>query len=240
VFVNPVVEPRETRAMVLVYHEFNRGSDKLSVKTRDFEDQLDWLEENGVEIVSVSELLDFLDGKLALPARVAVITIDDAWKSVYVHAWPILQRRKVRFTIGVPTGMLEDPKNAPVMSWDQVREMVGSGLAEVASHGHMHRALSHLSGRWLKEELELSRDLIEKRIGKKPVAYFYPLGAFNEIAGKRVKAAGYRAGFRATGAPIFLGSGSRWWLPRMGIFRGDGAWIVARFFSKKRLAQVRR
>lgn len=239
-FSQPVVEAAATRAMVLVYHEFDYGPEKLSVTTKNLEIQLDWLEQNGIEIISLSELLDYLDGNLQLPAKVAVITIDDAWKSTYTRAWPILKRRGVRFTIGVPTGVVNDPRHAPVMTWAELKEISDSGLGEIASHGHMHRAIPRLSGRLLKEELELSRDIITERIGKPPVAYFYPLGAFSHWAAKQVRRAGYRAAFRATGAPISVGSGSRWWLPRMGVFHGDNAFTLAAFFSKKRLARVRR
>lgn len=237
-FAEPVVPRSETRALVLLYHAFNRGAQPLSVRARDFDEQLGWLADNHVEIVSTSELLDFLEGKLALPARVAVISIDDGLASVYSKAWPILKRRQVRFTVGIPTGMLEDPQNAPVMTWEQVREMVASGLCEVASHGHMHRRLVNLSGKRRWEELELSRDLIRERVGAAPVAYFYPLGAYDPVSAEAVQKAGYRAAFRATGAPIAAGSGSHYWLPRVSIFHGEPAGVLAHYFRPKFLGQV--
>jgi len=238
-FAEPVVPRSETRANVLLYHAFNRGAQPLSVSTRDFEAQLAWLAEHRVEVVTTSELLDFLEGSLALPARVAVISIDDGLISVYSKAWPILKQRGVRFTIGLPTGMLEDPKNAPVMSWEQVREMVASGLCEVASHGHMHRRLVNLEGKRQWEELELSRDLIRERVGSPPVAYFYPLGAYDPPSAKAVQKAGYRAAFRATGAPIAAGAGSSFWLPRVSIFHGESAGVLSHYYGAKFLGQVR-
>ncbi len=238
-FSSPVVPRSETRAIVLLYHAFNRGAQPLSVSTRDFDAQLAWLAENRVEVVSTSELLDFLEGSRALPERVAVISIDDGLMSVYTKAWPILKQRKVRFTLGIPTGMLEDPKNAPVMTWDQVREMVASGLCEIASHGHMHRRLVGLEGKRRWEELELSRDLIRERVGEPPVAYFYPLGAYDPPSAEAVEKAGYRAAFRATGAPIAAGAGSHFWLPRVSIFHGESAGVLAHYFRPKFLGQVR-
>lgn len=238
-FAQPLAPRSETRALVLLYHAFNRGAQPLSVRTKDFEAQLEWLADSGVEIVSLSELVDFLEGKRDLPAKVAVISIDDGLTSVYTKAWPILKARRVRFSVGIPTGMLEDPKNAPVMTWDQVREMVASGLCEVASHGHMHRRLVNLSGKRQWEELELSRDLITQRIGAPPVAYYYPLGAYDPPAAEAVKKAGYRAAFRATGAPIAAGSGSHFWLPRVSIFHGEGAGVLSHYYGAKFLGQIR-
>lgn len=239
VFSQPLAARSETRAAVLLYHAFNRGAQPLSVRAKDFDAQLAWLSDHGVEIVSVTELIDFLEGKRALPARVAVISIDDGLISVYTQAWPILKARRVRFSLGIPTGMLEDPKNAPVMTWEQVREMVASGLCEIASHGHMHRRLVNLSGKRQWEELELSRDLITERIGTPPVAYYYPLGAYDPPSADAVKKAGYRAAFRATGAPIAAGSGSHFWLPRVSIFHGESAGVLSHYYGAKFMGQVR-
>ncbi len=229
-FREPVVEPKQTRAVVLLYHGFDDGRGKLSVKSSAFERQLQWLEDNHVEVVSTSELLDFLEGRRWLPARVAVITIDDGRESVYRHAWPILERRGLRFTVGLPTGVLTRPGKARVMSWDQVRQMVASGLCEVASHGHMHRNLVQLEGQKLFEELTLSRRIVERETGRPPVAYFYPLGAFDRRAARQVQGAGYRAAFRASGAPVALASGSRFWLPRASVVYRQGG-VIAQYFE---------
>jgi len=237
-FREPLAPRSTTRAIVLLYHAFNRGAQPLSVRASDFDRQLQWLHDHHVEIVSTSELVGFLAGDGQLPARVALITIDDGLKSVYEKAWPILKRRKVRFTLGIPTGMLEEPKNAPVMTWDQVREMVSSGLCEVASHGHMHRRLIGLSGRKQREELELSRELLTQRLGQVPVAYFYPLGAYDGPSAEAVRVAGYSAAFRASGAPIAAGSGSLFWLPRLSVFHGERAGPLSHYFSDRFLGQV--
>ncbi|MBX3129513.1 MAG: polysaccharide deacetylase family protein [Polyangiaceae bacterium] len=234
----PLVEPERTRATVLLYHGFDRGTDPLSVSSKNFERHIEWLLASRVEIVHTSELIEFMQGKRRLSERVAVITIDDGLRSVYERAWPILQRHGVRFTIGLPTGVMEEPKNAPVMSWDQVREMVASGLCEVASHGHMHRHLPKLEGRRRFEELELSWQIIERRLGTAPVAYFYPLGAFDVRSAAEVRKVGYAAAFKATGAPIALGSSDHFWLPRASVFYADGA-HVGHFFGARFLGQVR-
>lgn len=237
-FRQPPVDPRDTRAVVLLYHAFDRGAKPLSVSASNFERQVRWLLDEGVEVVHTSELIAFLNGELRLPRRVAVITIDDGLRSVFEKAWPILRVHSVKFTVGLPTGMLEDPKNAPVMTWDQVRTMVDTGLCEVASHGHMHRNLVGLEGKRLHEELSLSRTLIAERLGREPVAYFYPLGAFDKRSAKEVKRAGYPAAFRASGAPVAVGAGSHFWIPRASVFHDDGAY-VGYFFSERFLAQVR-
>jgi peptidoglycan/xylan/chitin deacetylase (PgdA/CDA1 family) len=116
--------------------------------------------------------------------------------------------------------------------------MTESGLCEIASHGHMHRRLVGLEGRRLYEELELSRQIIRKQLGSEPVAYFYPLGAYDVRSAGEVEQRGYRAGFRASGAPVALGASSSFWIPRTSVFHDDGEHI-GYYFSERFLGQVR-
>ena len=242
-FEQAVVEPEVTRAIVLLYHAFDRGNEPLSLPRTRFERHLKWLSDNDVEIVALSELIDFLVGKTKLPARVAVITIDDGVRSVYEKAWPILLEHRARFTLGLPTYYMQAPKGLPMLSWDQVREMQASGLCELASHGHRHRALTVVSGRLLFEELELSRRIIQENTGSTPEAYFYPLGALDKNAMRNVVKAGYRAAFSAIGAPIAVGSSPLMRVPRTTIFHDDDVGKLAYYFSERfmrRLPDTRR
>jgi len=225
--MRPIVEPDRTRAVVLLYHAFDRGSTPHSVSSTRFEEQLRWLFLHDIEIIRLSDLVEFLEGKRALPARVAVITIDDGLRSVYDKAFPILKRLGVPFTLGLPTHYIQHPMREPMLSWIQVREMLASGLCEVASHGHRRRALTVAPDEWAKEELELSRRLIIEQTGREPIAYFYPLGSVDQIAERRVLGAHYRAAFAATGAPIALGSSSLTRLPRTSILHDDHLSLLA-------------
>ncbi len=220
----------DTRAVVLLYHAFDVGKDPLGISSRRFEAHLDWLRDNGVSVVPLSALIDFVHGARTLPDKVAVITIDDAHRSVYTKAFPLLSARRMPFSLGLPTAFVEKPRQ-PTLKWAQIREMVASGLCELASHGHRHRRLGALESASAEQELELSRRLIEQHTGVRPIAYFYPLGAHEAPAMDRVRAAGYRAAFTASGGAIALGAYSPFALPRATVFHHDGAQRVGWLFS---------
>lgn len=228
-FKHPVVAPHETRAVVLLYHSFDRGADPLSVSSANFRKQMLWLQDNQVEVVQLSQLVGFLRGEHALPARVAIVSMDDGMSSVYAKAWPILKELNINFSLGISTGLIEERKRY-TMSWDQVREMHRSGLVEIASHGHQHRGLANLPSALVNEELNRSRELLEQRLGVTPSVYFYPLGSMNTRARELVTAAGYSAAFTATGAPIALGSSHLGEIPRTSVFHADSIRRFAWFF----------
>ncbi|MCC6216655.1 MAG: polysaccharide deacetylase family protein [Polyangiaceae bacterium] len=236
----PLVDPDQTRAVLLLYHAFGVGRERLSVSTRDFAAHLGVLTEGNAELVTTTELVEFLEGRRRLPARVVVLTIDDGMSSVYTRAWPLLRDRGARFTLGVPTGLVGLRSRAGSnMSWEQLRELVDTGLCEIASHGHLHRRLPSLNASRRAEELELSRQLIARELGRAPVAYFYPLGAHDTRTEPYVRAAGYRGAFVASGAPVALGSSSLLAVPRTSVFYGDSASLVAHYASDGFLGRVR-
>lgn len=224
-FTHEVVEAHRTRAVVLLYHGFDRGSDPLSVSSHNFRQQMQWLKDNRVEVVHLSQLVLFLRGELLLPERVAVVSMDDGMSSVYHRAWPILKQLRIPFSLGITTGLVEDKKRY-TMSWDDVREMHDSGLAEIASHGHRHRGLANLPKPLVDEELHRSRELLEERVGVSPKVYFYPLGSMDRRARELVSKAGYDAAFTASGAPIALGTSHLGEVPRTSVFYSDS---IARF-----------
>ena len=60
--------PRErTRAVVLLYHLFGAMDSPFAIAPAAFDEQLSWLAEHHVTVISASDLLRFLDGDLALP-----------------------------------------------------------------------------------------------------------------------------------------------------------------------------
>ena len=68
-FLQPLVDPARTRAVVLLYHAFDVGPDPLSVSSTNLERQICWLLDSGVEIIGLGQLVDFLEGRCRLPRR---------------------------------------------------------------------------------------------------------------------------------------------------------------------------
>lgn len=234
----PLANPDDTRALVLMYHAFNRGTEDLTVDGWQFERQLTWLQENDVAIVPTATLVRFLRREQSLPLRVAVITIDDGDKSVYGVAWPILKKLRVPFTLALPTKLMNENKLHRMLTWDQVREMVDSGLCEVASHGHEHKSIVHFSSEQAVHQLQTSREILEKETGQRPTTYFYPLGAFDARTAALVEQVGYRAAFKASGAPVGLDCCNLYAIPRMGIVHRDTVWSLGWYYSPRFLDRM--
>ncbi len=178
---------------VLNYHQINDVDENLlTVSTSEFETQMAWLEENGYQTITVSELLDFLDGKGSLPERPVLITFDDGYIDNYQCAFPILKKHNMKACIFLISEYVSLYPN--YLTWEQLSEMQSSGI-EFGSHTVDHNVLTELSPNSVNHELADSKDLLEKRLKRRIEVLAYPCGFTNEYIKSRVNASGYRAAF---------------------------------------------
>ena len=102
-----------------------------------FERHLRWFRDQGIAVVTLDEIADLHARGEPLPDPAVIITIDDADRSVYTQAWPLLQEYGVRAHLFVPTGRVGEPwSGIDVCSWSELREMADSGTILLGSHTH--------------------------------------------------------------------------------------------------------
>ena len=110
---------------VFTYHD---------VETQDFARDLEFLRSNGYRTLSLEEYLAARNGGRR-PARAVLLTFDDARKSFWTVALPLLRTFDARAVLFAPTFWMQDDL---FMSWQEVRACVESGLVDVQSHAHRH------------------------------------------------------------------------------------------------------
>ena len=233
----PVVAREQTRAIVLMYHSFSVVPGRLrGVLPSELEKQIRHLRENGIEIIPLSRLVEWYDGRRALPRKVAVLTMDDAEKAQYTLAWPVLQREKAPFAVAIPTFGMELPwSHAGRFDWAELEVMTGSGLCELASHGHTHSNLTGMAPGQLENEVVRSKKILEARApgggrghsahgrGEEggggartapPIDVFvHPFGAYDWAVMRSLERAGYRVALGTVGEVVTHKS-PRWGLGR--------------------------
>lgn len=83
------------------------------------------------------------------------------------------------------------------MDWNQAREMQAGGM-QFGSHTHSHTILTTLSADAQREEFRLSREILEREMGRTIDVMAYPVGsphAFSQESIAGLRATGYRAAF---------------------------------------------
>jgi peptidoglycan/xylan/chitin deacetylase (PgdA/CDA1 family) len=148
-------------ALILCYHHIKNGE---RIDPEMLESHLKILKKQGFCPVKLKDIYDFIIGKKSLPKKSVHLTFDDGYVDNFTYAYPLLKQYGFFGTIFVITSRLNEEnlrrplsseiremelsmkevntfiKNNEFMSWREAEEMQKSGLIEIESHSHYHRA----------------------------------------------------------------------------------------------------
>jgi peptidoglycan/xylan/chitin deacetylase (PgdA/CDA1 family) len=184
-----------------MYHHVNSLSGKeatsqsLTVKTKIFEEQMNFLAQKGYQTITPKQLYDGLINN-SLPAKSILITFDDGYVDNFNEAFPILRNHNFKFTIFLPTGLMNSGPD--YLTWTQLKEMGSSGLLTAGAHTWSHKALTKLSPEELKKEVSLSKKQIEEFYGGPVEVFAYPYGSDNKAAETELRNESFLMAFLTT------------------------------------------
>lgn len=193
-------------AAILVYHRFGPTvADSMTTRTAVFEAQLARLRQEGYTVVPLATVVDGLAGKAVLPAKAVAITVDDGHRTVYTELLPIIRREHLPVTLFIYPSAIGNARYA--MSWDELREVRASGLADVQSHTFWHpnfkieqrRLAPDEYRRFVRIQLEKPRRILKDRVGAEARYLAWPFGIHDADLEAAAAAAGYVAGFALDG-----------------------------------------
>lgn len=174
-----------TLVSVLGYHDFTRDqtATEMLLPVDKFRSQMQAIKDLGLRVITLEEFLAWKTGKLKLPERSILITIDDGWKSVYTEAYPILKEFNYPFTLFLYKNYVDGGGKA--LSSEMIEEMQANG-ASIGSHSVSHpypsvtkkarRAGAESYAAFLKKELGESKSFLESKFSKPVTTYAYPGG----------------------------------------------------------------
>lgn len=193
---------------VLMYHmisehlpkkqsKFNR----LRVKPSDFEKQLIWLKKKNFKSFTLSELSELEN----IPAKSVVLTFDDGYEDNFIKAFPLLKKYEFKATIYIVLNRFNqnwatdkdlnqassELNSERMLSNEQIKELLDSGLIEIGSHTLDHVNLPKLNKEEKKKQIIESKKQIENVFNIKCNSFAYPFGFFDEDSVKIVNEANY-------------------------------------------------
>ena len=159
----PVIkQPVDQNAEVVIfgYHRFvpNVRRPDTEITPQAFEAQMEELKKKNIPVISMQDFLAWRRGEKAIPAKSAIITFDDGWKSQHEVAWPILKKYNYPVTLFIYTEGIRPGhfSGGESMSWDQLAEMRDAGV-DIQAHSATHQDLRRPYRQDPKEEIESAR-----------------------------------------------------------------------------------
>lgn len=173
----------EREIAVLMYHEV-REREKYGMDPGSFEAQVRRIRGFAAPAVTPEEL----EAGGGVAGKAVMITFDDGYATDYTAALPVLLKYGLTGVSFVTTGYVG---RQGYLDWDQVRRLKAAGFS-VQSHTHSHPLLNLLGDRAVREELRVSRRLLEDRLGAAVSSLALPGGGIDPRIVRIAREEGYR------------------------------------------------
>jgi len=177
--------------IVLMYHRFEENKyPSTNIKIADFIKQIDLIKKSDFNFINANtfenNLLNFKNDKKIL------ITIDDAFKSFYDRAWPILKNDKIPFLLFVST---REVGSKGYMTWDQIREISKEKFVHIGNHSYSHDYLVDKKKNEISNDVNLVMADLKTNLGYNSPFFSYPFGEYNKNFKNIIKNFGFKYAF---------------------------------------------
>jgi peptidoglycan/xylan/chitin deacetylase (PgdA/CDA1 family) len=188
---------------VLCYHRFGPTvADSMTVTTKVFESQLQWLKDHQYTVIPLRTLVNYLRGQgPPPPPKSVVITADDAHKTVYTEMLPLVRKYNIPVTLFLYPSCISNASYA--MTWEQLKALQATGLFDMQGHTFWHpnfkkekKKLKPAEYQKLVDtQLTKSKAVLEKKLGTTVDELAWPFGIYDDDLEKNAAKAGYVAAF---------------------------------------------
>ncbi|MCI8554088.1 MAG: polysaccharide deacetylase family protein [Clostridiales bacterium] len=204
------------RLPIIMYHGLlkeEKRQGKFVISPADFEADLQYLKENGYHTVVLQDVINYVKEGTPLPEKPVMLTFDDGYYNNYLYAFPLLRQYESKIVLS-PIGRYADEysqkdrdhANYSHATWEELDEMVRSGLVEVQNHSYnlhqngQRRGAQRMSGEsaeqyrsMLVRDVEKMQQAVQENIGWTPTAFTYPFGAVSRESLSILKEMGFQA-----------------------------------------------
>lgn len=192
---NPVINTNNgQKVAVLNYHFFYNPdigeacNENICLATSKFEEQLQYLKSNGYYTLTMEEFRDWMYGKMDIPEKSVLLTIDDGAAGTGKHNGnkliPLLEKYDLHATLFLITG------------WWNIENYRSPNL-DIESHTNdMHTMYQNGAQLLISTNEQVIQDLNQSiAVTKSKKAFCFPFYAYNETAIHQVKQVGFELSF---------------------------------------------
>ncbi len=216
---NPIIIPKqEQKVAVLNYHFFYNPdageacNENICLATSKFEEQLQYLKNNGYYTLTMTEFRDWMYGKINIPEKSVLLTIDDGAAGTGKHNGnkliPLLEKYDLHATLFLITG------------WWSIENYRSPNL-DIESHTNdMHTMYQNGAQLLVSSNEQVINDLNQSvAITKSKKAFCFPFYAYNSTAIRQVQEVGFELAFIG-GNYKASRSNNKYMIPRYPIYKG--------------------
>ena len=158
-----------------MYHRFEENKyPSTNIKNEVFLQHLEEIINSNIEFINYQKFEELIETEIK--KNYLLLTIDDAFESFYINAWPLLKSKRIPFILFVST---REVGKHGYMNWDQIKELEENELATIGNHSHSHEYLIDWDDKKIKDDLDNSIKIFKEQLGYSPKVFSYPFGEYS-------------------------------------------------------------
>ena len=174
-----------------MYHRFGENKyPSTNIGNEIFIEHLREINKLGIEFITFEKFEKII--KNNIDKNYLLLTVDDAFTSFYVNAWPILKKKKIPFILFVST---REIGKYGYMTWEQIKEISTNNLVTIGNHSHSHEYLIDWENNKIIADLETSIKIFKEKLGYSPEIFSYPFGEYSTSLKKIVSDLNFKFAF---------------------------------------------
>lgn len=187
---------------ILMYHRIAEvKGDRNALPSKKFEEQLQYLSQNGYSTINMNQLYEHYANGLKLPPKPVCLTFDDGYADNLYTAMPLLQKYNMIgnvFAISDWIGKENKWENfgkAPTVTMTEEELLKWQAAGNyIGSHTVSHPNLNQCDKSQLIKELSQSKRILDLITNTNISSICYPYGNFNNLVIKTAQKSGYKIG----------------------------------------------
>ena len=174
-----------------MYHRFNENKyPSTNIRNEIFIEHLNEINNLGIEFITFEKFEEVI--KTNIDKNYLLLTIDDAFESFYINAWPILKSKEIPFILFVNT---REIGKYGYMTWKQIKEIEKNIFVTIGNHSHSHDYLIDWKDDKIKLDLNTSIKIFKKELGYSPKIFSYPFGEYSSNLKKIISDLNFKFAF---------------------------------------------
>lgn len=198
--VSQTSDNTDQSASILLYHRFGENNlPTTNIRLEQFDAHIEQLKSGGYHFMSLREAARRLKNNEGFPEQTAIITVDDAFKSVIEEGWPRLKAAGIPMTLFVSTDPV-DEAHRNYLTWDDIRTLKEEGV-EIGHHTASHLHMPHAGLEAAMADVRRASARFQEELGEVPPLFAYPYGEYTAEIRAAIEAEGFEAAFAQFSGP---------------------------------------
>lgn len=190
-----------TSAVILAYHRIGEDSiPESNLRIEQFEQHINEIVEGHYNVISIPDLVQAIKSVTPLPPKTIAITFEGGFQSAYQHAFPLLLKQNIPFTVFFSSGLTEREN---YLSWKELKQLSKNKHVTLGILPSSYTHIIELPENEQSRLINKARADFKDKLSYETQYFSYPFGETSNQLKKITKDQEFAASFSLKSGPAY-------------------------------------